>query len=90
MNIIPVDTISPYRMGTLRNLDKSDIVRILGFAPNVKDVPDKVINNWGFTLDGDRCDVWDYNGSYHHNEWSTFGNHQKMNDLFGAHYTPLY
>jgi hypothetical protein len=90
MDIVPELSISPYRMGTLRNLNKSDIVRILGFEPNVKSDFDKIINNWGFTLDGERCDIWDYDNSDRRNEWSTFGSHQKMKELFGIHYTPLY
>lgn len=82
--IVPADAPGgTYRQGTLIGLTKADIVKALGFSPNVDDDPDKVENSWGFTVDGDICAVWDYYGSHHSREWSTFGPTDALKKVFG-------
>lgn len=61
-----------YRTGGLVNLTKAQIVDVLGFKPNVDDDPDKVVNSWAFTIDGDLCAIWDYKGSHLFNRWSCY------------------
>jgi hypothetical protein len=51
---------------------KSQIITVLGFKPNVDDDPDKVVNSWAFTIDGDLCAIWDYKGSHLFNRWSCY------------------
>ena len=61
-----------YRTGTLIGLTKEDLVEALGFEPNVDDDPDKVVNSWGFTVDGSDCAIWDYKGSHNIKVWSVY------------------
>lgn len=67
-----------HRTGSLpHTLMRHTIVAVLG-EPNVKDDPYKVENSWGFTIDGERCGIWDYKGS----RWSTYGPNEKIKKLF--------
>ena len=66
----------------LTGLSVADVTRILGFAANCSDDPDKVQNSWGFTVDGVRCGVWDYKGF----KFSTFGPADALKKVFGANY----
>ena len=73
ITIKPVNTANgTYRTGGLVNLTKSQIINVLGFKPNVDDDPDKVVNSWAFTIDGDLCAIWDYKGSHLFNRWSCY------------------
>lgn len=49
-------------------LSPSEISKRLGFDPNVRDDPQKVKYSWGFTVNGSRCGIWDYNGA----RWSVY------------------
>ena len=64
MNIVPVDRAGPYRTGTLDLVTPEDIEKVLGFAPNIEDDPDKVKYSWGFEADGKFAAIWDYKDSY--------------------------
>jgi len=72
--IKPIDGIpnGSYRTGGLEGLTKWDIEKRLGFAPNAEDDPEKVVNSWAFTVDGDMCAIWDYKGSHLFNRWSCY------------------
>ena len=79
MKILPLNEVGPHRTGSINpNYTVEDINRILGFAPNVQDDPDKVENSWGFTVNGVQCGIWDYKGA----RWSTFGPKEVFNKLF--------
>jgi hypothetical protein len=82
MKITPVNKTGDHRTGSLTGLNVADVTRILGFAPNCEDDPDKVENSWGFEVDGVLCGVWDYKGSM----FSTFGPADTLRKVFGANY----
>lgn len=87
INITPcADVCGSHRTGTIRGLTKYRISEILGFIPNVKDDPDKVVNSWGFKVDGVPCAIWDYKGSHHFDRFSTWGAHDVFKQLFGDNY----
>jgi hypothetical protein len=86
MNIKPVDHAGGHRTGTLRGITVAEIREVLGFAPNCEDDPSKVVNSWGFTVDGRHCGIWDYKGSQRIGEFSTFGPADVFEKLFGARY----
>ena len=84
--IVPNPDVMGSRTGSLEDLSKDDIVRILGFEPNVEDDPYKVVNSWGFTINGIECAVWDYKGSHKYKQWSTFGPDEALRLVFGTFY----
>ena len=61
--IIPVNEAGDFRTASVVDLSVSDIEKRLGFTANCEDDPSKVKHSWGFTVDGERCGVWDYKGS---------------------------
>lgn len=75
-----------HRTGTLYDINASTISKILGFTPNVQDDPDKVVNSWGFMVDGKKLAVWDYKGSHFHGQFSTYGDRRVLAELFGSNY----
>lgn len=77
------DVAGSHRTGTLKEVTVADISRVLGFEANIEDDPDKVENSWGFTVDGERCAIWDYKGSHTYNSFSTFGPREVFEQLFG-------
>lgn len=77
---------SSHRTGTLYDINVSTINSILGFEPNSDDDPDKVVNSWKFTVDGEHCAIWDYKGSHKFGEFSTFGTSDIFEKLFGTNY----
>lgn len=89
---IPTITITPndnindsYRTGGLKDITRAQIIQVLGFAPNVEDDPDKVVNSWGFMVNGtDHCAIWDYKGSHMFNRWSTYDPAGVLPALFDA------
>jgi hypothetical protein len=83
MIIEPSDIAGSHRTGTLKNVTVADISRVLGFEANIEDDPYKVVNSWGFTVDGERCAIWDYKGSHTYNSFSTFGPRAVFEQLFG-------
>lgn len=86
MKIIPVNQTGDSSTGSLSGLSVADVTRILGFKANCEDDPDKVKNSWGFTVDGVRCGVWDYKGSQHAKQFSTFGPAEVLKKVFGDNY----
>lgn len=84
--IVPVENAGSHRTGTLRVVSKESITKALGFEPNVDDDPDKVTASWSFTVDGERCAVWDYKGSFEFGQASTYGPHDALRKVFGPHY----
>jgi hypothetical protein len=81
--ITPTQTwFSSHRTGGLENMDKEDIEKILGFAPNVEDDEDKVVNSWRCFVDGSPFAVWDYKGSHHARRWSIYDPEHKAMDIF--------
>ena len=83
-----LDINDTYRTGTLVSISAEEIEKILGFSCNVKDDPSKVKYSWGFTVDGIKCAVWDYKGSYQVNQFSTFGPDTALAVVFGSRYSP--
>ena len=82
MKIEPTQLSGSHRTGTLTKYTKEQIESILGFAPNVEDDPDKVVNSWAFTIDGYKCAIWDYKGSHHYDIWSVYDPHNVLEQLF--------
>jgi len=86
------DQITPYphagsnRTGDLQGLTYKDICDILGFKPNCNDDPDKVKYSWGFTYKDKHFGVWDYKGGHKYKEWSTYGDHNLLREIFGHNY----
>ena len=72
-----------YRTGGLKNLTPNQIVNILGMKPNVEDDPDKVVNSWQFTVNGNPCAIWDYRGSHLVQLWSVYDPSNSLTLLFG-------
>lgn len=87
MKITPIDKPGASRTGTLYDINVKTITEILGFGPNVEDDPNKVVNSWGFEIDGQEFGVWDYKGSHEHGQFSTYGDSTVLEKLFGVHYT---
>jgi hypothetical protein len=83
--IKPSDSASSHRTGSLIHVDRKLITKLLGFAPNVEDDPDKVTASWAFTVDGVECAVWDYKGSFKYKRASTFGPIEALEKVFGRH-----
>lgn len=88
ITVIPNPNVGGHRTGTLTNITKKDIDRVLGFTPNVEDDPDKVKYSWGFTVDGQEYGIWDYKGSWRDKEFSTYGPNNVFALLFGERYKP--
>lgn len=87
MNIIPINEAGKHRTGTLNNITKAEIIEILGFKPNIKDDPSKVVNSWGFSINGNKFGIWDYKGSHKIKTWSCYGDHDTFKTLFGDKYS---
>jgi hypothetical protein len=80
--IEPNDTAGPHKEGSLSSsLTKKEIVKILGFEPNIDDDDRKVKNSWGFTYKGRSFGIWDYKGA----EWSFYGPKELLAELFPDH-----
>ena len=86
MTIVPNSNIVSFRTGTLYDINVETINKILGFEPNIEDDPDKVVNSWGFEVDGEQCAIWDYKGSHLHGQFATYGSHDLFDKLFGTNY----
>ena len=84
VTIKPEPLTGTYRTARLTGLTKEDIVKALGFEPNAEDDPDKVVNSWSFTIDGNACAIWDYKGSHLLNIWSAFDPFGKLYSIFDA------
>ena len=84
MRIEPVNQPGDFRQSSIEGYNVKDINTILGFEPNTteKDDPGKVWYSWGFTVDGERCGIWDFNGSYRSEIFSWFGPLEIKNKLF--------
>jgi len=82
-HITPTDAwFSSHRTGGLEGMSKEDIEDVLGFAPNVEDDPDKVVNSWRCHVDGAPFAVWDYKGSHHAKRWSIYDPNHIVTDIF--------
>ena len=71
--------IASHKQGSI-HVTKEQIVKVLGFEPNVDDDAGKVVNSWGFTIDGEDAAIWDWKGSERFNEFSYFN--PKVLELF--------
>ena len=71
-----------YRTGTLTKYTPEQITKILGFPPNVLDDKLKVVNSWGFTVNGYECGIWDYYGSHLLGIWSVYDPANVLGELF--------
>ena len=86
MEIKPVDESGDHRTGSVIGLSTTEIAEKIGFPANVDDDESKVKYSWGFTVDGERCGVWDYKGSHRHKIFSTWGPREALRKVFGEHY----
>jgi len=86
--VTPAELNTSWRTGSLVGLNKQDIVRALGFEPNIVDDEDKVVNSWGFTVDGKDCAIWDFKGSHQLNppRWSIYDPASVLDKLFNNRY----
>ena len=83
MKIEPINKfISTYRTGSISKYAKWQIEKTLGFPPNAKDDPDKVVNSWLFTVNGFEAAIWDYKNSHHLESWSIYDPHNVLGHLF--------
>ena len=78
--------IGSHRTGSLLDINVATISEVLGFEPNYDDDPDKVVNSWAFTVDDEKCAIWDYKGSHEHGTFSTYGPSEIFEKLFGTNY----
>ena len=86
MYITPINIAGASKTGTLYDMNVATITQILGFGPNIDDDPAKVVNSWGFEIDGQKFGIWDYKGSHHLGQFSTYGDPGVLSKLFPAHY----
>jgi hypothetical protein len=86
MNIKPIDTAGAFLTGKLYDINVATITEVLGFEPNIEDDPNKVVNSWGFEIDGEQFGIWDYKGSHNFGQFSTYGDSSVLAKLFPAHY----
>jgi hypothetical protein len=86
MLIKPIDIAGASKTGTLYDINVATITEILGFGPNIDDDPTKVVNSWAFEIDGRKFGIWDYKGSHHAGQFSTYGSPGVLSKLFPAHY----
>ena len=79
--ILPAhDCAASYRQGRLpATLTADRITAVLGVEPSADFDEDKVSCQWDFTVDGQRCAIWDYRGQ----RWSTFGPQELLGAVFG-------
>lgn len=86
LDIKPVDRPGDSCTGHITGLTVAEINARLGFKPNVDDDPSKVKYSWGFTVNGERCGVWDWKGSHRDRIFSAWGNPGALLAVFGLHY----
>lgn len=84
--IVPVSYMDSHKTGRIVGLTKAEIDRILGFKPNVDDDASKVKHSWGFSVDNNKCAVWDWKGSHKFKEWSAYGPDAVLREVFGSSY----
>ena len=88
MRITPDNSrVGTHRTGGLVGISADEISETLGFRPNVSDDPSKVVNSWQFRIGRDVLAIWDYKGSHKYGSFSTFGDAQTLQKIFGSHYT---
>ncbi len=86
-DIKPTDKfLESHRTGTLRGMTVEKIEDILGFAPNSEGDTSKTTAQWGFTIDGKDCSIWDYKGSAEWQQFSAFVPHELLTSVFGEAY----
>lgn len=86
LKIVPIDLSGSHKTGSLSDITVAKINAVLGFKPNQDDDPDKVVNSWGFQVNGHECGIWDYYGSHLNNTFSTYGPSEVFIKLFGNKY----
>jgi hypothetical protein len=92
--ISPCDNIDgTHKQGELRNITAWEIVDLLGFKPNIKDDPTKVVHSWAFKVRPVGSDnqpvlvaIWDYKGSHKAEIFSTYGPDGLLEPMFFGHY----
>lgn len=94
MRIATTGFISSHRTGTLENISREEVQIILNIYGTVEPqmwYDEKVTLQWNFIVTDDEgneheCSIWDWKGSESFNQYSAFGPHHIMRQLFGAHY----
>jgi hypothetical protein len=83
MKIVPDSNIhGSHKTGMIVGYTADEISKILGFDSNVLDDAEKVVNSWGFQVNGKDYAIWDYKGSQYFNTFSTFGSKTVFDKLF--------
>lgn len=78
------DFVMSSRTGGLNpTLTEADITAALNVRPVNGSDDGKVTLTWRFTVDGVRCEIWDYKGS----RWSTFGPAKALAKVFPGQLT---
>jgi len=87
LNIVKDEFTGTYKQGSLIDINATTISNILGFEGDCLDDCDKVTNSWQFTVNGEKCAIWDYKGSQNiAGLFSTYGPSNVFEELFPAHY----
>ena len=84
IEITPAVIDGSYLQHTISGLTALQVSEKIGFPPNQKDDPAKVVHSWGFKANGSACAVWDWKGSQHFNQFSAFGSRETLCAVFGA------
>ena len=85
--VADTNRVGTHRTGTLSDITVAEINDKLGFTPNIKDDPYKVVNSWQFRVGKHVCAIWDYKGSHEYGSFSTYGEADTLRKIFGKHYT---
>ena len=79
--VTPCSDVRSYKTGTLYNTSYDEIVAVLG-KPNIADDFYKVAHSWAFRYKGYDLAIWDWKGSWHSGQWSTYGSPELIRELF--------
>ena len=72
-----------HRQHGLTGLTAEQVAGRIGFPPNQRDDPEKVVHSWTFTVNGQQCAVWDYKGSHKYKMFSAYGPADALRLVFG-------
>ena len=83
--VAKADVPDTFRTGHITGATTAKLTTALGFSPDNGDGGNKVSVDWYFTLDGKPCGCWDWKGSMHHGQFSTFGPREQWEAFAQAH-----
>jgi len=74
------------RTGCIRDITAKEISDALGFSSQRTPNHDKTTKIWRFKVGDLLFAIWDYKGSEKFNQFSCFGNHTVLAQIFGLRY----